>query len=69
MEPLTEEERRTFLELYSYRDELPPVDQRVLDALITRGLLVRGPRNTLRFTKHGDELYEQLRPDEPYEGV
>jgi hypothetical protein len=69
MEPLTEDERRAFLELYSFRDKIPTVAKPVLDALIRRGLLSRRRDKTLAFTKLGDELFEKMRPDEPYEGV
>jgi hypothetical protein len=69
MEPLTEEERRAFLELYSYQDEIPAIPESVIEALLARGLLTRGDKGVLRFTKLGDKLYERLRPDEPYEGV
>lgn len=69
MDALSDEERDAFLELYGYKDEIHPVPKPILDSLIRRGLLTRGSNSSLAFTKLGDELYEKLRPDEPYEGV
>ena len=69
MEPLTDEERRAFLEIYSYKDEVAPVDEPVIESLIRRGLLERQSDSEFALTDRGNALYESLRPDEPYEGV
>ena len=69
MDPLSEEERRAFLDIYDHSDEIKPVAEPVLESLIRRGLLVRTTDGKLEFTTLGNELYDSMRPDEPYEGV
>jgi predicted methyltransferase len=69
MKPLSDEERRAFLDIYDHSDEIEPVAEPVIESLIRRGLLVRTADDALELTTLGNELYESMRPDEPYEGV
>ena len=69
MEPLSDEERRAFLDIYDHSDEIEPIAEPVIESLIRRGLLVRTADDKLSFTAKGNELYDAMRPDEPYEGV
>ena len=69
MEPLSQEERRAFLAIYGYEEESDSVAESLIESLIDRGLLARNSDDTLDFTEAGNQLYDELMPDEPYEGV
>ncbi len=66
---LTDEERVAFLDIYAGEQDDVSIPAAILESLITHGLLARGSDGTINPTEHGDELYQQLTGDEPYEGA
>lgn len=69
MEALSARERQTFLALYGYEVRPDSVPNDMLALLVEHGLLAPLPDGSYDFTEKGNHLYDELRPDEPYEGV
>ena len=66
---LTDEERVAFIDIYAGEQDDTKIPATILESLITHGLLARDSDGTINQTGHGDELYQQLTGDEPYEGI
>jgi hypothetical protein len=69
MDMLTDKERVAFLDIYAGERSDAEIPTAILESLILHGVLARGSDGTLNATEHGDELYQKLAGDEPYEGV
>ena len=69
MSMLTEEERAAFLDIYAGEQDDVAFPASILESLITHGLLARASDGAINPTEQGDELYQQLTGDEPYEGI
>jgi hypothetical protein len=69
MDEMSEAERAAFIEIYGCADDDVQISPRNIESLIQRGLLSRASDGSYNPTTLGDELYQQMEDDEPYEGV
>jgi hypothetical protein len=69
MDELTPEERDAFLDIYDADHGDMPTAPAVLDSLIRRGLISRAEDGSIDPTEAGNDLYELMQGDEPYEGI
>ena len=69
MDELSTDEMAAFLDIYDADHEGSAPTPAVIDSLVRRGLIGRAHNGAVSPTKAGNELYETLQGDEPYEGI
>ena len=69
MDELSTDEMAAFLDIYDADHEGSSPTPEVIDSLVRRGLIGRAADGTINPTKAGNDLYELLQGDEPYEGI
>ena len=69
MDELSTDEMAAFLDIYGGDHEDSSRTPAVIGSLARRGLIGRTADGAISPTKAGNDLYELLQGDEPYEGI